>query len=93
MNDRLRYVNEVFRSNKRKPTSNKNKMQNKLSTMLETRNMNDTCNNFELHSLICGSIAPHQISGQLGHGSASSGFINYNLYSNISQNDISFHVK
>lgn len=91
MNNRLNYVNEIIRSNKHKSTRNKNKMQNKLSTMLETSNMND--NNFELHSLICGSIAPHQISGQLGHGSASSGFINYNLYSNISQNDISFHVK
>lgn len=91
MNNRLNYVNEVIRSNKHKSTRNKNKMQNKLSTMLETSNMND--NNFEIHSLICGGIAPHQISGQLGHGSASSGFINYNLYSNISQNDISFHVK
>jgi hypothetical protein len=91
MNNRLNYVNEIIRSNKHKPTRSKNKMQNKLSTMLKTSNMND--NNFELHSLICGSIAPHQISGQLGHGSASSGFINYNLYSNISQNDITFHVK
>ena len=53
--------------------------------------IDDGDNNIIINSLICGGIAPHQISGQLGHGSASSGFINADLYSDISNNDISIH--
>ena len=96
MNDRRRYTENLkvrknnFPINKMSNDTYGDGYQNILSNILASGNEVD--NNFVIHSMICGGIAPHQISGQLGHGSASSGFINYNLHSDISNNDISVHT-
>ena len=38
----------------------------------------------QIANAVSGGVAPHQISGQLGYGSASSGFINMTMYGDAS---------
>lgn len=72
--------------------NNKNNYNSNYSMKkLKYNKISDDDSTIIINSLICGGIAPHQISGELGHGSASSGFINADLYSDIDNNSISIH--
>ena len=61
----------------------------KKRTFLDNNN-NEIDQNFsdnvsvQIANAVSGGVAPHQISGQLGYGSASSGFINLTMHGDTS---------
>ena len=84
---RTPYCNSVKKSF---ATDSKNKMLiSRINNFLSNQNIAFTENTTQ--AMIAGGIAPSPISGQLGYGTASSGFINTTLYGPNSNTEVSVY--
>ena len=67
---------------------NENLLLERLKLFSKTQN-NSEDNKVNIQAMIAGGVAPSAISGKLGHGTCSSGFINETLYGTYTDRTVS----